>query len=392
MNKWNKIPFTESIVKNKTAVSSVNASDYLETGAIPVIDQSVDFIAGYTNKAERIVSKELLPVIVFGDHTRVLKYIDFPFVTGADGTKLLFPNKSLFNSKFFYYNLLSKPISNRGYNRHYKLLQELIIDLPTLPQQQVIVHILDIIDKKINYLRNKLSKYEQLKQSVMAELFRIENNFSVLRVEELVETNVIEKPLDGNHGEKHPVKEDFVNSGIPFIVASDIINNDINFKVCKHITEVQSKTLNKGFSFQGDVLLTHKGTIGNTYLLKDLKGYPYVMLSPQVTYYRVLNKDVLSSEYLYYFFQSTDFQKELIGIAEEGSTRAYIGITKQLKLHITIPPLTEQNYITETLKMLDRKISVLRNSRNKYEELFTSFMQKLMNQEIDVSNLEFKNA
>jgi type I restriction enzyme, S subunit len=147
-------------------------------------------------------------------------------------------------------------------------------------------------------------------------------------VGELVEQGIIEQPLDGNHGDIHPKGKDFVHEGIPFIMASDINNGEINFKECKNITKKQADSLRKGFSKTGDVLLTHKATIGRTAIVPILKD-PYMMLTPQVTYYRVKQSNKLNNIYLKYYFDSKYFQETIKSWAGVGSTRAYIGIIKQ---------------------------------------------------------------
>ena len=116
-------------------------------------------------------------------------------------------------------------------------------------------------------------------------------------VTKLVEADVIFAPMDGNHGELHPVTKDYVAIGIPFIMAADLEYGSVNYNTCKYITESTAKTLRKGFAKDGDVLLTHKATIGRTALLR-LTNTPYAVLTPQVTYYRVKNEEVLNPYYL----------------------------------------------------------------------------------------------
>src|SRR5580700_4199399 len=119
---WSLIDFPETI--RKTAVGKENqvlSADIQPTGRFPVIDQGQQFISGYSDSEGRVITQDL-PLIIFGDHTRCLKYVDFPFILGADGTKVLKPREDLFNAKFFYFALLSLDIPNRGYNRHFTVL------------------------------------------------------------------------------------------------------------------------------------------------------------------------------------------------------------------------------------------------------------------------------
>ena len=92
--------------------------------------------------------------------------------------------------------------------------------------------------------------------------------------------------MDGNHGEKHPTASEYVNNGIPFLMASDIHNGEVDINYCKYITRERAEKLDKGFAKNGDVLITHKATIGETAILQGLEE-EYAVLTPQVTYYRI---------------------------------------------------------------------------------------------------------
>lgn len=187
-------------------------------------------------------------------------------------------------------------------------------------------------------------------------------------VNELIERGIIEKPLDGNHGEIHPKGDDFVSSGIPFIMASDINNGRVDLNNCSFITKVQADKLRKGFAKAGDVLLTHKASIGRTAIVPKC-SFEYVMLTPQVTYYRIKDKEQLNNNYLKYFFNSPTFQKEIGMRAGSGSTRAYIGITDQRMLTVQYPPLKEQKAIASILSALDDKIELNLQMNKTLEEM-----------------------
>ncbi|WP_020485774.1 restriction endonuclease subunit S [Methylomonas sp. MK1] len=187
-------------------------------------------------------------------------------------------------------------------------------------------------------------------------------------VEELVASGILAPPLDGNHGAIHPKASDFVPSGIPFIMASDMHDGRVDTTNCAFISQKQASSLRKGFSKSGDVLLSHKATIGRTALVGDM-GYPYLVLTPQVTYYRVLKPTLLNNRFLKYYFDSQPFQETLAAWAGSGSTRAYLGITAQRKLPITLPPISTQEAIAETVGALDDRISLLRETNATLEAI-----------------------
>ena len=168
----------------------------------------------------------------------------------------------------------------------------------------------------------------------------MKSEWKTYTVQELIDLGMLEAPMDGNHGNLHPKVSDYVLEGIPFIMAN--------------ITEAQARQLKKGFAHPGDVLLTHKATIGRTALVGN--EYDTIVLTPQITYYRV--KKGISNRYLKAYFDSKEFQELLSNWAGSGSTRAYLGITAQRKLPILLPSIDIQNKIASYCESIDGKITV----------------------------------
>ncbi|QNP59699.1 restriction endonuclease subunit S [Paenacidovorax monticola] len=224
-------------------------------------------------------------------------------------------------------------------------LRHFSLPVPPLPEQQRIVAILDeafegIATAKANAEQN-LKNARDLFDGSLAKLFaQPGEGWESKSVSEWVAEGVLAKPQDGNHGEIHPTKADFVDVGVPFVMAADLVAGDVDTVGCRFITESQAKSLRIGFAKSGDVLLSHKGTIGRVAILETSDDY--VVLTPQVTYYRPLKSERVSKEFLYFCLMSPGFQSQMAEIAGAGSTRAYIGITKQLELNLTLPPIEEQ--------------------------------------------------
>jgi type I restriction enzyme S subunit len=234
-------------------------------------------------------------------------------------------------------------------------LREIPIPIPPLEEQQRIVAVLDEAFEGLARARAhaeaNLQNARELFESALGALFERDETASVQTVGALVEAGILDKPLDGNHGETHPKKADFVKSGVPFIMASDLKNGKVDQVGCHHIAREQADSLRKGFAKDGDVLLSHKGTIGRTAILET--DLDYVMLTPQVTYYRTTDQDKLSREYLYFAFQSGPFQKQIKEEAGGGATRAYIGITKQLDLKLPIPAIENQISLSKDARKIE---------------------------------------
>jgi type I restriction enzyme S subunit len=125
---WIKRSF-EDCIERVTYTQKVQRKDFLVDGAYPIVSQEEGFINGYwANQAD--LFKVTTPIVVFGDHTKVLKYVDFDFVLGADGVKILKPREFLL-PKFFFYQLQTATLDTLGYARHYRLLKELEIAHPS---------------------------------------------------------------------------------------------------------------------------------------------------------------------------------------------------------------------------------------------------------------------
>ena len=135
----------KSAVKDSTGGQyKVKKRDYLQEGRIPIVDQGQPLVAGYTDDISAVFSGNL-PVVLFGDHTLALKYVDYSFALGADGVKALSIHKT-FNPKYLYYYWQSCQIQSRGYSRHFKFLREIKLPLIPLSEQRRIVEILDQAD------------------------------------------------------------------------------------------------------------------------------------------------------------------------------------------------------------------------------------------------------
>ena len=192
----------------------------------------------------------------------------------------------------------------------------------------------------------------------------------------LIDQNIIDSPIDGNHGEKHPKSSDYVESGIPFLMAKDIKNNKIDIKNCTFISKETAEALDKGFAKNGDILLTHKATIGEVGILEGVNT-EYAMLTPQITYYRILDFSRLDRNFFSSVLRSSVFQKNIHKIAKQ-STRPYVGITEQRKLTIYFPiKIEEQQKIGSFFKQIDETIALHQRKLDLLKEQKKGYLQKM---------------
>lgn len=179
-----------------------------------------------------------------------------------------------------------------------------------------------------------------------------------ITVRDAIKEGYIARPLDGNHGEKHPKGDDYVPEGVPFIMAQDLKDKQIDFENCHFITEAQAKTLKKGWAKTGDVLLTHKGTIGRVAVVQPSQ-YKNILLTPQITYYRCLKG--IDNEYLAAFFTTDFFVRQLLSMIT-GTTRASVTITQQEELELIIPSIDMQKQFVKFVEQSDKSKYLLQRT------------------------------
>lgn len=162
-----KIPISPEI--------KIKQKEYLPTGKLPIIDQGQQLIGGYSDDLAYALACDL-PVIVFGDHTRCVKYIPFPFAAGADGIKVLKP-KDIIIPKYLYYGTqyLVLRLPNRGYARHYQYLEKMDLPVPDISaQEKIICNIEELqsdLDSGVEMMKKTLLLAEAMRQSILKQAF-----------------------------------------------------------------------------------------------------------------------------------------------------------------------------------------------------------------------------
>ncbi len=165
---WEKKRFDDCITKVKCP-PKLQTKDYEDKGLYKIVSQEDGLINGYTNNVS-VIFKHKNPVVVFGDHTRCVKYVDFDFALGADGIKILSPIDDIL-PKFFAYTIRSFKIPSLGYARHYRLLRNSNVPIPSKEQQQAIVAELDALNEAIEMKRKQLKALDALAQALFYDTF-----------------------------------------------------------------------------------------------------------------------------------------------------------------------------------------------------------------------------
>lgn len=338
-----KVKNFEDCIEKVTYTTKVQRKDFLDNGSYPIVSQEDAFINGYWNN-ETDLFKIKTPIVVFGDHTKVLKYIDFDFVLGADGVKILQP-KNILLPKFLFYRLQSEIFDSLGYARHYKLLKELQIAYPEKTEQQRIVAILDaafasIATAKANTEQN-LKNARALFDSYLHEMFSQRGDGWEEKL--LVE---IAKNFGRGKSKNRPRNDPKLYGGkYPFIQTGDIRN-------ATHLITSYSQTYNETGLAQsklwakGTVCITIAANIAETAILNFDACFPDSVIGITVDENKANNK------FLEYLLQSFKAHLQAQG---KGSAQDNINMgTFEYQL-FPFPSLKEQTEVVIKLDILQKE-------------------------------------
>lgn len=222
------------LVDTVTPPKKLPTSAYSAEGTFPIIDQSQSEICGWTDDRDALVG-ENLPLIVFGDHTCILKLIDRPFAQGADGIKIL-QSRPKINPRFLYHSLQHRPVRTEEYKRHFSILKERVVFLPAVKtgEQQKIAKCLGTLDELIGAEGQKLDALKAHKNGLMQQLFPREGEtLPRLRFPEFRDGGDWEEKSIGDFGKvitgstPSTAKREYYGGDIPFVSPADI--SDLRF-------------------------------------------------------------------------------------------------------------------------------------------------------------------
>ena len=236
--------------------TKIPKDEYLTEGKHIVVDQGQNDIVGYTDLENGLF--EDVPAIIFGDHTRIIKYVDEPFFLGADGVKLLKAKRKDANYKYLYYALRNAKIPDTGYNRHFKWLKEVNIEYPNPDKQQEIVEILDRISKVIEERNLELQHFDELIKARFVELFGdpVANSMKwpVKKLKDLsIQINSGNTPKGGS--------ENYVEDGITFFRSQNVWKDRLEMDDIVYIDAETHARMKRSSLKHGDILMTKTGRI-----------------------------------------------------------------------------------------------------------------------------------
>ncbi|MBR4257977.1 MAG: restriction endonuclease subunit S [Kiritimatiellae bacterium] len=323
----------------------IQQNEICDIGKFPVVSQSEAFIEGYTDFESAI---ENIPVVLFGDHTCCVKYIDFPFVVGADGTKLLTAKQ--FEVKFLYYAILKISFSlvDGKYRRHFKDLKKCQITIPPLSEQKRIVVKIDAAFKKIDALKanaeKNLANAKELFQSALDEAMRPKAGWVEKRLGEVC--GITSDMVD-------PTLLQFTN--MLHVGGGNIVSDTgelIDLKSAK-----EEKLKSGKYTFNKSMVLYNKI---RPYLRKVARPNFAGLCSADM--YPLLPNDSITRDFLYYILLTTPFTSYAVGeSARAGMPK--INRDELFAYRVKIPGThDEQNAITEDLDGIRKSLKTLQQN------------------------------
>jgi len=369
-NNWEVVPFTLVVKDCSGGNIKLQKGEYLQNGKFAVVDQGKEYIAGFSNSREALVKHEC-PYVIFGDHTRLLKYIDFPFIMGADGVKVLkvLSEKKLTHRYLFFY-LKSISIPNTGYNRHFKYLKELKIPLPPLEEQKKIAAILDKADKIRQINKDLIKKYDELTQSLFIDMFGdpVTNPIGW----EKISLDNLGKITSGSTPSRK--NEKYYNGNIPWVKTGEVNGRLIYDTEEKISEEGLNNSSCKLYPIDSIIIAMYgqgktRGQVG-VLGIKATTNQACAVIPP--------SKDV-DVVFVFKLLQQSYDDLRLLG---RGGNQPNINIGLIKNYQIITPPLCLQQVFAKRVEAIEKQKAMAQESLNKSEDLFNSLMQKAFKGEL----------
>jgi type I restriction enzyme, S subunit len=385
---WRETTIQDACENLRLGRRKLLARDYGKVGRFPIIDQGQDDIAGWTDDETLLISEEL-PLIVFGDHTRIFKYVDRPFAVGADGTQLLKPKSDL-DPLFFYFACKSLDIPSRGYNRHFTILKEKNIRYPVVTEQKKIAAILWKIQQAIEVETDLIRVSRELKAAVMKKLFTeglngepqketeiglVPESWEVVPFGDLLITAQYGLSVRGNLSGKYPI-----------LRMNCQLDGRVHFNNLQFV-ELDQKTFESFRLRDGDILFNRTNSIdlvGRTAIFQSNRDTVFASYLIRLT----LDTKRALPEFVNAYMNLESTQASVKSLASRGVSQANISASKLKNFLIPCPKtLSEQKSIVKLLDPIDRQISLYEHKADLLRELFSTTLTKLMSSSIRVTDL-----
>ena len=347
----------------------IPTSEYQKSGKYPIIDQGQKQIAGYTDIEEGLFTD--VPAIIFGDHTRIIKYIDTPFFIGADGVKVIKCLNKGADYKYFYYLLKSAKIPDTGYNRHYKWLKESVFPEHNKQQQKLIVDTLTAIDKLMCKYNAEKNKLDELIKSRFVEMFGdpVSNSKQLAHITLREISELITKGSSPSWQGFNYIDDE---TQTLFITSENVREGYLDIKSPKYLEDSFNEKQKKSILKTGDFLINIVGaSIGRAaeYSLNRKAN-----INQAVALVR-LKKGIIHNSYLSSYLNS-ERAFQMYDSMKSDTGRANLSLQDIGNLIILTPSIHLQKQYADFVKQVKKQKATVQKSIEKLETLKKSLMQE----------------
>lgn len=363
----------------------LNARDYQPAGAYPVVDQGRGLIAGWTDDHTRVIT-EPLPVIVFGDHSRTFKFVDFPFVRGADGTQILRPRVEI-DPRYFYFACRAVDLPSRGYNRHFGLLKEQSILLPDRDEQIKIGRVLQQSEALTRHGDAQIDVTRELKQAALADLFSGETvgggqpTSAVDAAPHGWESVAIGDLGQVVTGTTPPTRDEanYASGTVPFVTPGDIYHGCAVTDTAKTLSD-QGAALARPIPIESTCVVCIGSTIGKV----------GITATAQSATNQQINTVIPSEDYhpRFVFHLLTHWSEQIRSEASPSPVPILSkGAFERIEVYVTADA-DKQREIAQILDSIDRRVALLGQKRAATERLLLALSHQLLSGETRVDDLD----
>ncbi len=371
MTRFSHVPFDEALEDATGGNAKVLTSDLSSSGKYAVIDQGQQFISGYVDDENLLYRRNGEPVILFGDHTKIIKFIDFDFVLGADGVKALKARPGFYPRYLLHYLHCIPLPNNLGYSRHFKYLKAATIPKPPINEQKRIATMLDKSDAIRKKRSDALKLADEFLRSVFLDMFgdpvanpKRWNTAKLGTITKKIGSGAT--PLGGDAVYK--------TSGISFIRSLNVHDRKFLMKDLAYLDISQSERLANVEVMSGDVLLNITGASVARCCLVPGNVLP-ARVNQHVSIIRP--SECIVSEFLEAHLVCETVKCILLGIGESmGATRQAITKAQLEAFSVIVPPIGEQERFAKVVAKVRQQKQVMQEFAIQSELLFQSIQQQ----------------
>ncbi|MGI8431064.1 MAG: restriction endonuclease subunit S [Chthoniobacterales bacterium] len=375
-SNWQKLPFDEAVADESGGNLKTPQSEFLSEGKFAVVDQGKELVSGYVNDRTRLC-RSSLPVVVFGDHTRCLKFVNFPFCMGADGIKVLRPKVEA-DVKYLYHFLRQLRLHDGGYDRHFKYLKRAEVMLPPLAEQRRIAEVLDRAEALRAKRRAALAQLDTLTQSLFLDLFgdpvtnpkQWRDSLTLSEVADMVSGITKGRKLNGE-----AVRE------TPYLAVANVQDKALNLTTVKTI-EATASEIARYKLIKDDLLLTEGGDpdkLGRGTLWND--ELPECIHQNHIFRVRLTSPD-LDPLFLNWLVGSQRGKKYFLRSAKQTTGIASINMTQLRGFPLLAPPIKLQREFARRVTAVERMKTAHRASMAELDALFATLQHRAFRGEL----------